>query len=227
VASLLINLFLVLRGAPQRLNFKTLLPMISIPAVILFLGVTSIAVSNPKVLIKIADNIADIENHEKQGTGSWRAEQAKSYWPFIVANPAVGMRFQGFELPIQFYDSDNPTVAVFEDGHGHFLHSFYIDSLFYLGVVGLLLLCIPQMHSILRVIRRPPIHPEALTWSIFIATSLVYGYSYSLPPYFYGLAGFGLIRINQLDTTTIDTSPKTPVAVVEQEPSVETVTYSA
>lgn len=227
VASLLLNLFLIVRVARQRLNFKTLLPMLSIPAVVLFLGVTSIAVSNPKVLIKIADNIADIENHDKQGTGSWRAEQARSYWPFIEANPVAGMRFQGFELPIQFYDPEQPTMVVFEDGHGHFLHSFYIDSLFYLGTLGLLLLCMPQLYTLLRMIRRPPIHPEALTWSIFIATSLVYGYSYSLPPYFYGLAGFGLLRINQLADTVSDPSPETSIAVVKQEHSAEPVTYSA
>ncbi len=40
------------------------------------------------------------------------------------------MRFQGFELPIQFYDPDQPWLVVFPDGHGHFLHSHYIDTLF-------------------------------------------------------------------------------------------------
>lgn len=226
VVSLTFNTVLLLRTAPHRLNFKALTPLLGIPAIALFLVLTTVAVSNPKVLVKIADDISDIENHNKQGTGGWRAEQARSYWPFIAANPIVGMRFQGFELPIQFYDPDQPHLVVFEDGHGHFLHSFYIDSLFYLGIIGLLLLCIPQLYAIIQMIRRPPVHPEALTWSIFLATSLVYGYSYSLPPYFYGLAGLGLLRIKQLAHLADNPTPETPAPVAERSSSTVPVPYS-
>ncbi|MBC6607472.1 O-antigen ligase family protein [Hymenobacter sp. BT188] len=223
VVSLAINVVLLLGAARQHLSFKTLLPLLGIPAVLLFLTLTTLAVSNPKVLAKISENIADIENHDKQGTGGWRAEQARSYWPFIVDNPIAGMRFKGFELPIQFYDPDQPTVVVFPDGHGHFLHSFYIDALFYLGIIGLILLSIPQLYALLQLLKSPSMDPETLTWCIFIGTSLVYGYSYSLPPYFYGLAGLGFVRIktlanlastplveNQASTSVISSSQSAP-----------------
>ncbi|WP_234997129.1 O-antigen ligase family protein [Hymenobacter roseosalivarius] len=198
VISLAINVILLLGKERQRLSFKALLPLFGIPAIILFLTITTLAVSNPKILTKIADDIADIENHDKQGTGGWRAEQARSYWPFIVDNPVAGMRFRGFELPIQFYDPDQPTLVVFPDGNGHFLHSFYIDALFYFGIIGLILLSMPQLYAGLLLLRRPATDAETLTWCLFIATSLVYGYSYSLPPYFYGLVGFGFYRIKTL-----------------------------
>lgn len=198
IAALGINGLLILRTARQRLNFKVLLPLFGIPAAILFLALTTLAVSHPEILTKMAKDISDIQNHDKQGTGEWRAVQAQSYWPFIEKNPLTGMRFRGFELPIQFYMPDNPKLVVFPDGHGHFLHSYYIDSLFYLGIVGLLLLSSPQFYAIFQMVRKPPIAPEALAWSVFIATSLVYGYSYTLPPYFYGLAGFGFLRIKHL-----------------------------
>ncbi len=230
IASLAINLVLLFGAARQRLNFKALLPLLGIPAVLLFLALTTLAVSNPKILTKIADDIADIENHDKQGTGGWRAEQARSYWPFIEQHPVAGMRFKGFELPIQFYDPDQPTLVVFPDGHGHFLHSFYIDALFYLGVIGLLLLSMPQLYALLQLLKRPAMDPETLTWCIFIGTSLVYGYSYSLPPYFYGLAGFGFVRIKTLAaiaaTPVVENEGSTPL--VNSHPQAEpAVHYSA
>jgi hypothetical protein len=161
-------------------------------------------VSHPEILEKLADDIADIQNHNKQGTGEWRAVQAKAYWPFIQENIVVGMRFKGFELPIQFYDPEQPWLVVFPDGHGHFFHSFYIDSLFYLGAIGLLLLCMPQLYTLGQIVRRPPLDPEAITWSIFIISSLVYGYSYALPAYFYGVAGLGFVRIKHLAKPYMD-----------------------
>jgi tetrahydromethanopterin S-methyltransferase subunit B len=230
LASLAINVILLFGAARQRLNFKALLPLLGIPAMLFFLTLTTLAVSNPKILTKIADDIADIENHDKQGTGGWRAEQARSYWPFIEQNPIAGMRFKGFELPIQFYDPDQPTLVVFPDGHGHFLHSFYIDSLFYLGVIGLILLSMPQLYALLQLLRRPAMDPETLTWCIFIGTSLVYGYSYSLPPYFYGLVGFGFYRVRTLATlaTTHSAEAEVPISagrsIHQEEPATH---YSA
>jgi hypothetical protein len=125
------------------------------------------------------------------------------------------MRFKGFELPIQFYDPDQPTLVVFPDGHGHFLHSFYIDALFYLGITGLILLSIPQLYALLQLLKGPSMDPETLTWYIFISSGLVYGYSYSLPLYFYGLAGLGFIRIKTLaalaNTSVLENQVSIPV----------------
>jgi O-antigen ligase len=191
-----------------------------------FLALSTLAATNPKFLLKIANDIADIENHDKQGTGGWRAEQARSYWPFIEDNPIVGMRFAGFELPIQFYDPDQPKLVVFEDGHGHFLHSYYIDSLFYLGVIGLLLLSLPQLYILYQMVRHPHVNPEALSWAVFIATSLVYGYSYALPMCFYGIVGLGFVRIRQLSDADTNSTLLIPSHVEKVSPSVP-ISYSA
>ncbi len=226
VISLTLNSVLLLRTARQRLNFKTLLPLFSIPVIAAFLALSTLAATNPKFLLKIANDIADIENHDKQGTGGWRAEQARSYWPFIEDNPIVGMRFAGFELPIQFYDPDQPKLVVFEDGHGHFLHSYYIDSLFYLGVIGLLLLSLPQLYILYQMVRHPHVNPEALSWAVFIATSLVYGYSYALPMCFYGIVGLGFVRIRQLSDADTNSTLLIPSHVEKVSPSVP-ISYSA
>ncbi|MGY2133073.1 O-antigen ligase family protein [Hymenobacter sp. HD11105] len=226
IASLSLNGLLLLRTARQRLDFKTLLPLFGIPAIIIFLALSTLAATNPKILLKIADDISDIENHDKQGTGGWRAEQARSYWPFIEDNPVVGMRFQGFELPIQFYDPDQPWLVVFPDGNGHFLHSYYIDSLFYLGVVGLLLLSLPQLHILYQMVRSPAIDPEAMAWSVFIATSLLYGYSYALPSCFYGIVGLGLVRIRQLAELNVASTQAHPHSIEKESPSAA-IPYSA
>jgi hypothetical protein len=230
VISLAINVVLLFGAARQRLNFKTLLPLFAIPVLFIALTLTTLAVSNPKILTKISNNISDIENYDKQGTGGWRAEQARSYWPFIVANPIAGMRFKGFELPIQFYDPDQPTLVVFPDGHGHFLHSFYIDALFYFGIIGLLLLSMPQLYALLQLLRSPAMDAETLTWYIFIATSVVYSYSYSLPPYFYGLIGFGFYRIKTLAAlaATHLAENKAPISAGNSTPQSEpAIHYSA
>ncbi|GAB2476047.1 hypothetical protein GCM10011375_22180 [Hymenobacter qilianensis] len=222
VLTLTINVALLIRAARHRLSFKALLPLIGIPIIFLLLTLTTLAVSNPKVLAKISSNIADIENYDKQGTGGWRAAQAKSYWPFIVDNPIAGMRFKGFELPIQFYDPDQPTLVVFPDGHGHFLHSFYIDALFYLGIIGLILLSMPQLYALLQLLKGPGMDPETLTWSLFLGTSLVYGYSYSLPPYFYGLAGFAFNRIMTLAELASNTTSENQISTSVSSPSQST-----
>jgi hypothetical protein len=227
IVSLALNGLLLLRAAPQRLSFKALLPLLGIPALLVSIALTTLVVSHPEILTKIGEDIADIKNHDKQGTGEWRVVQTRAYWPYVEQYPILGMRFKGFELPIQFYDPEQPWLVVFPDGHGHFFHSFYMDSLFYLGVVGLLLLCIPQLYVLIRILRFPPLHPEVLAWSVFIATSLVYSYSYALPAYFYGLAGLALVRIKQLATPTTLPVSVSLVEVTEKSSISVPTTYSA
>ncbi|MBC6988805.1 O-antigen ligase family protein [Hymenobacter sp. BT491] len=199
-AALGVNFLLLLRVAPQRISLSKLTPMLGIPVVLMMLATTFILVSYPEVLEKVSENMSDIENSSSQGTGLWRREQFRSYWPFVVSHPVAGMRFEGFELPIQFYDPEQENGGtVFEDGYGHFFHSFYLDVLFYLGGIGLIVFILPHLSVALRLVRRPPVSPEALAWSTLIVSTLIYGYSYPLPLSTYGLIGFGLLRIRVLE----------------------------
>ncbi|MBC5772978.1 O-antigen ligase family protein [Pontibacter sp. KCTC 32443] len=151
---------------------------------------------HPEVIVKIMDNFSDIENFDKQGTGSWRYIQWMSYLPFIKENLFLGMRFEGFELPIQFYrdDIDKP---VFEDGHGHFFHSFYVDVLFYIGLMGLFLYLLQAVYGIWRGLRMPMLTNNQIMLLSFVLSGFVFGISYILPPFFYGVLGWAIVALEE------------------------------
>jgi O-Antigen ligase len=214
-AALALNGLLVARAAPRRLGGSALPALLGIPLVLAFFSASFILVSYPEVLDKLAANFSDIENHSTQGTGEWRQMQIDSYWPFVEENPLLGMRLAGFELPVQFYNPESHTTF-FEDGHGHNLHSFYLEIPFYFGAVGMLLFVLPQLLLLLRLVRRVPTSPEALSWTVLIVTSLVYAYSYCLPSFFFGFIGYGLLRIRQLTPELL--APPTPARVVPLAP---------
>ncbi|WBA42356.1 O-antigen ligase family protein [Hymenobacter canadensis] len=195
--ALVLNMGLIARATPRRLGGGALPLLLGIPLLLVSLAASFVIVSYPEVLDKLVANLSDIENHSTQGTGSWRLLQFESYWPFVEENPLLGMRLAGFELPVQFYNPESHTTF-FEDGHGHNLHSFYLEIPFYFGAVGMLLFLLPQLMLALQLVRRAPTSPEALSWTVLIVTSLVYAYSYCLPSFFFGFIGYGLLRIRQL-----------------------------
>ncbi|WBO85375.1 O-antigen ligase family protein [Hymenobacter yonginensis] len=208
--ALVLNVVLVTRAAPRRLGGAAGPLLLGIPLLAVSLAASFILVSYPEVLDKLAANFSDIENHSTQGTGSWRVLQFESYWPFVEEHPVLGMRLAGFELPVQFYNPES-NQPFFEDGHGHNLHSFYLETLFYFGGVGLVLFVLPHLSVMRQLLRRVPVAPEALTWAVLIVTNLVYAYSYCLPSFFYGFIGFGLLRIRQLTPAPPPTlRPNTP-----------------
>ncbi|MEJ8757028.1 O-antigen ligase family protein [Pontibacter sp. H259] len=154
---------------------------------------------HPEIITKILENFSDIENFNKQGTGSWRYNQWLSYLPFIKENFFLGMRFAGFELPIQFYrdDIDKP---VFEDGYGHFFHSFYVDVLFYAGFIGLCLYLIQAFRVIWKTIKMSRLTENQIMLVSFILSGFVFGLSYILPPYFYALLGLAIVMLEEDQT---------------------------
>ncbi|AII50660.1 O-antigen ligase family protein [Hymenobacter sp. APR13] len=181
--ALVLNVVLVTRAAPRRLGGAAGPLLLGIPLLAVSLAASFILVSYPEVLDKLAANFSDIENHSTQGTGSWRVLQFESYWPFVEEHPILGMRLAGFELPVQFYNPES-NQPFFEDGHGHNLHSFYLETLFYFGGVGLVLFVLPHLAVMRQLLQRVPVAPEALTWAVLIVTNLVYAYSYCLPSFF-------------------------------------------
>lgn len=151
---------------------------------------------HPEIITKILENFSDIENFDKQGTGSWRYNQWLSYLPFIQDNLVMGMRFEGFELPIQFYrdDIDKP---VFEDGYGHFFHSFYVDVLFYAGLLGLSLFLWQAFYAIWKALRVKRLNEKQIIMIAFIISGFVFGISYILPAYYYGILGLTIVLLEE------------------------------
>lgn len=197
---LAIYVLLVKFKSATQVNFKKLIPL---GVAVFIIGIISSAFvfsMNPEIVEKFQSNFSDIENMDSQGTGGWRYQQFMSYWPFVVENPIWGMRFEGFELPIQFY-RDDINAPVFEDGNGHFFHSFYMDVLFYIGTVGLLLFWLVKFYAIHRGFKLKHLGQEQIVLLAFISSGFVFGISYILPYFFYAILG---LTIAYLDSPAED-----------------------
>ncbi|WP_303311016.1 O-antigen ligase family protein [Hymenobacter sp. BT730] len=197
---LAIDLLLLMRTVSVRPTLKRVVPMLVLPVLAVSLGGLAIVLNNEAVQKKFEQNIADIRNPEKQGTGNFRLNQFEAYVPFLQEYPIAGMRLKGFELPIQFYHR-NTGEAVWANGTGHHFHSFYVDRLFYFGLLGLLLAVAPPIYLVLKRLRQPaPMTLEAVTLVAYVCGGLVYGVSYNWPDYYLGLLGLALSAATVADT---------------------------
>ncbi|RIJ34366.1 O-antigen ligase family protein [Pontibacter oryzae] len=149
---------------------------------------------HPEIVDKVQESFSDIENFESQGTGGWRYQQWMSYLPFIENNFLTGMRFEGFELPIQFY-RDDIDAPVFEDGNGHHFHSFYVEIFFYTGLIGFGLYLLIALYPILKAFRMRVLTINQILLVAFISSGFVFGVSYVLPVFFYGVLGWAIAAI--------------------------------
>ncbi|GAA3995395.1 hypothetical protein GCM10022408_02310 [Hymenobacter fastidiosus] len=174
-----------------RLSPNRLLPLALIPLALLISGGLAV-LSNPQVLQKLGDSMQDIIHPDKQGTGSWRLRQFEAYEPFLYKYPVAGMRLKGFELPIQFYAPDS-NLPVWPNWTGHHFHSFYVDRIFYFGLIGVgLVLVVPVLLLGHRLLQPVPLAPAATAFALFSLGMLVYGISYDWPPCFYAILGLTL-----------------------------------
>ena len=158
----------------------------------------AVVLDNPEVVRKLATSIADIEHPTTQGTGTFRLEQYRSYLPLVQERPLAGWRLQGFEVPIQFYSLDSGE-PVWPDFTGHHFHSFYLDRMFFFGVLGVLLvLAVPVAVLGRRLFRRAPLGADTAALLAYAVTFLVFGLSYDWPPYLYGVLGLVLALTSRL-----------------------------
>jgi len=191
----------------KRMNFRLALPFFTV-IFVFFIMAYMIVAPNEKVMAQIKRNIEDIRNPTKQGTAGWRFVQYVSYWPYVVDHIALGMRFEGFELPIQFYDEDLDQ-PVFEEGHGHHFHSFYLDKLFYFGVAGLLFVMSPVIYLLFKALRRKKLNAEELALAIFAFSGFIYALSYDWPGFFFGLTGFAFYALEKKPEDESQAEPET------------------
>ncbi|WP_139923416.1 O-antigen ligase [Hymenobacter sp. DG01] len=213
ILALALNGLLVATGRVEgaRLSLNRLLPVVLMPLLAVVLGGTALMLDNPQVLRRLETSLEDIEHADKQGTGSWRLQQIETYQPFVEEHPILGLRLEGFELPVQFYgDGDTPVWA---DRTGHHFHSFYLDRLFYFGVLGLLLVIAVPIVQLWQRVRQPvPLSPATAALVCYVGCSLLYGVSYDWPPYLYGLIGLTLALAAPVTAAAPAASPAFPRA---------------
>lgn len=194
---LVVYYFLIRFKTDKPINFVAkLLPVGTL------IGIMSVIVSgfvlsaHPEIIDKVQESFSDIENFESQGTGGWRYQQWMSYLPLIQENFLLGMRFEGFELPIQFW-RDDIDAPVFEDGNGHHFHSFYVEIFFYTGLVGFGLYLLIALYPILKAVRMQKLTINQIILVAFISSGFIFGISYVLPVFFYGVLGWAIAAIEE------------------------------
>ncbi|SHJ59041.1 O-antigen ligase [Hymenobacter daecheongensis DSM 21074] len=195
--ALALNVLLVafdrLEGA--RLSTQRLLPMVLLPFIVLVSG-GMVVLTDPKISRKLENSVNNILHPEKGGTGGWRLQQFESYKPFLLEYPIAGMRLKGFELPVQFYtigDDGASDAKTWSDMTGHHFHSFYVDRLFYFGILGLLLTVLAPLVVLARRIRQPePLPAPTAALVLFCLSTFIYSISYDWPLYFFGVWGLAL-----------------------------------
>ncbi|MBJ6119124.1 O-antigen ligase family protein [Pontibacter sp. BT310] len=192
---LVIYYFFIRLKTDKPINFVAkLLPVGTLVGILGVIASGFVLSIHPEIIEKVQENFSDIENYDKQGTGGWRYIQIMSYLPFIQDNFFFGMRFDGFELPIQFW-RDDIDAPVFEDGHGHHFHSFYLEIFFYTGLVGFGLYLLIALYPIVQAFKKRVLTINQIMLVAFICSSFIFSISYVLPVFFYGILGWTIAAI--------------------------------
>ncbi|WP_400191521.1 O-antigen ligase family protein [Hymenobacter sp. B81] len=192
-----VNALLLRRVAGVSFAMPRLIPLAVFPVSVLLIGGLAAFLENPAVLERFQTSIADIQNADKQGTGSWRLKQFQAYVPYMEEYPVAGMRLKGFELPVQFYTGsytdDVEDSRVWRNGTGHHFHSWYVDRMFYFGTLGVLLvLAVPIGQVVRRLRQATPLDATAAALIAYSASNLLYGVSYDWPVFVYAIMGLTL-----------------------------------
>ncbi|PRY37663.1 O-antigen ligase-like membrane protein [Spirosoma oryzae] len=140
------------------------------------------------------ESISGILDPKEDNTGSWRLEQSQHYMALVPERPILGWRYEGYDRGEVMRHEDFPDK-------GTIIHSQYVDQLYNYGAVGLainLLLILGTLYVLYSGKRSYSI--EQLVLFGFLAGGLVYGISYQLPVYYWGLLGLGMFYGRQRPT---------------------------
>ncbi len=203
--ALLIN-FVFMSKARVKVDGFSLIPIVII-GVFMSMTVTVYILSDREIMERISHSVEQIANpfgDDKDDEGStteWRYMQWTSYWPFVEQNFLFGMRLKGFELPVQFYNHNG--VQAFEDGSGHHFHSYYMDRLFYQGILSFILFMLPAYgYLFYHFFSKKELSIEQLVLFCFCVACIFYGFSYINPFYYFGIMGYSLLKMEQDYTYT-------------------------
>jgi len=144
----------------------------------------------PKFTDFMADRFSEILNPTKEdGTGEFRQEQREVYFALYLQRPIFGWTFEGFDMP-------NPLVDWWPPKSGQHFHEGYMEMLFYLGIVGLLLKYSFLFYFIYKMFSKRLSH-ESIVLISFCLSGLVFSFSYVLPLIFWGVTGMCLYYIER------------------------------
>lgn len=210
-----LDLLLLRRTPGARFSFSKIAMLVLVPGILGSLGVTAIVLNSPEVVSRMQDNVEDMANADKQGTGSWRLKQIESYMPLVYERPIAGWRLEGFEVPMQFYDPSNDQ-PMWADRTGHHFHNFYLDRAFYFGIIGILMvLLVPIVRVWQRLWQRGPMRPDTALLIAYFGCLLVFSASYDWSTYHFGLLGLLLAALAEPEPRPV---PRVPLPAAEPSP---------
>ncbi|QJD80459.1 O-antigen ligase family protein [Spirosoma rhododendri] len=132
------------------------------------------------------ESINGILDPKEDNTGSWRLEQSQHYMALVPERPLLGWRYDGYDRGEVMRHEDFPEK-------GTIIHSQYVDQLYNYGAVGLAINLLLILGTLATIYRRKQLYTtEQLVLFGFIAGGLIYGVSYQLPVYYWGLVGMGM-----------------------------------
>jgi len=144
----------------------------------------------PKFTDFMGDRFSEILNPTKEdGTGQFRQEQREVYFALYLQRPVFGWTFEGFDMP-------NPLVDWWPPKSGQHFHEGYMEMLFYLGIVGLLLKYSFLFYFIYKIFSKK-LSQESIILMSFCLSGLIFSFSYVLPLIFWGVTGVCLYYLEK------------------------------
>lgn len=159
---------------------------------ILFIALTAFIVSQafPGTLEFFSDRFSEILDPTKEdGTGKFRADQRRVYFPMVLERPFFGWTFEGFEMK-------NPLVDWWPEKTGQHFHEGFMEMLFYHGFVGLILKYFYLVYLAFKSLRKN-LDQKSIILIAFSLSGLIFSFSYVLPLIFWGQVGLCLYYLEK------------------------------
>lgn len=144
----------------------------------------------PGTIDFFADRFSEILDPAKEdGTGKFRADQRRVYFPMAMEKPFFGWTFEGFEMK-------NPLVDWWPEKSGQHFHEGFMEMLFYHGIFGLLFKYFYVLYLAYKAFSRN-LDPKAIILIAFSLSGLLFSLSYVLPLVYWGIIGLCLYYLER------------------------------
>ncbi|RZL29873.1 MAG: O-antigen ligase domain-containing protein, partial [Pedobacter sp.] len=183
-----IYFFMSLRA--NVLSIPRLLNIFITSVILLVLVTFVISQVFPGTLEFFADRFSEILDPAKEdGTGKFRADQRRIYFPMVLERPFFGWTFEGFEMK-------NPLVDWWPEKTGQHFHEGFMEMLFYHGFLGLILKYFYLGYLAFKVFAKR-LDQKSIILISFSLAGLIFSFSYVLPLIFWGHVGLCLYYLER------------------------------
>jgi len=188
--SLGVYFFIVVRSRIISLS-KTLKIFFSAALGILLLAFV-ISQLFPDMLTFFGERFSEILDPTREdGTGKFRADQRRVYFPMVLERPFFGWTFEGFEMK-------NPLVDWWPEKTGQHFHEGFMEMLFYHGFLGLILKYFYLLYLGFKAFFRNLDEKSGILIAFTLA-GLIFSFSYVLPLNFWGVVGICLYYLERTE----------------------------